>query len=487
MDIKKIIFKIIAIACIISLLSIALFPVFCPAEGVQLFVFKQFRFGVFPPGNWVDGYKSAVDLKITQPRIIFSWNDFEPEKGSFNFERYDAFMNFASKVNFKPIVTIRSDSSWGTKGGFHDRASSPPIDMQDYIDFLTFLADRYKGQVGGWQIENEIYDHSTFWDGTRQEYIELLQNAYRTIKKVDPTAKVVLNGLANALFVEIDKGNEEAIEFLDFLMKHGDYFDIIDFHYYIEPENIYVTVDILNNLMQKYDYTKPLIITEAGDLDLRLFGQHLTYIRTREGSPVPVIRELLEVEEVRVKIAELMGRDGDRSSDLIEFATFLTENDNSRPILEKYQAENLIKRVCLAFSLGIESFNWLGMIELREPNTPDWFFAIMPLMTHGGEHKPAYYTYKLLIDVLQGIHSAEKISDHVFRFYYKDYRPPVYIAWIDHGETTIDLSGEVRGEMELLRIITERGQTDEDAAIETVSSDAILINNTPIILSKSLD
>ncbi len=483
---KRIIFKIFAIACIISLLSILLFPVLCPAGGVQLFVFKQYQFGVFPPGNWIDGYKSAVDLKITQPRIIFSWNDFEPEKGKFNLERYDAFMNFATKVNFKPIVTIRSDSSWGTKGGFHQRASSPPIDMQDYIEFVTFLADRYRGQVGGWQIENEIYDHSTFWDGTREEYIDLLQNAYQAIKKVDPAGKVVLNGIANYLFVEVQKGNEEATEFLDFLMSHGDYFDVIDFHYYLEPDHIISTVDILNNLMEKYGYTKPLIITEAGDLDLRLFSQHLIYARTKEGSPVPVVEKLLEIKDVRDKLSELLSRDGDRSSDLITFATFLSENHRSRPIIEKYQAENLVKRVCLAFSLGIESFNWLGMIELREPDTPDWFFAIMPLMNHDGTHKPAYYTYKLLIDKLEDIHSAVRINEHVVRFYYKDFRPPVYIAWTDDGEEKIiDLSDEVAGEIELLRIITKRGQTDEDAVVEKVRSDAIPISSTPIILSKS--
>lgn len=445
---------------------------------VEIYDSQSYRFGVFPPGNQYDGYRSAMELKITEPRVIVSWNDFEPEKNNFDFQLFDAHITFFSNVNMKPIVTIKSDSSWGTRGGFHHQTASPPKDMQDYIDFLTVFVNRYKDKIDYWQIENEIYDHGLYWEGTREEYVDLLKNAYNTIKEIDPDSKVVLNGLANFMFLEIEKGNEEAIDFLDYLMSHGEYFDVIDFHYYYEPNQIYNTVNILKNSMQKHGYTKPLIITEAGDIDLRLFGQHIT------GDPVPVIEELLTIEEVRNELIKVIDNGTISNNDVINFSIFLTENIHSRPLIEKYQAENLVKRISLSFSLGIESFNWLGMIELREPDTPDWFFTIMPLMDNTGVHKPAYYTYKLLIDQLDGINNVKKINDYVYNFSFNDTKPHIYIAWIDNDETVIDLSSEIHGYAKVTQIITEREKTDKDAVIKQVDPKSIHISNTPVLITQ---
>jgi beta-galactosidase GanA len=50
---------------------------------------EEYRCGVFPPGNPVDQFQSAIDLGITQPRVILSWNLFEPSKGQFKFMLYD--------------------------------------------------------------------------------------------------------------------------------------------------------------------------------------------------------------------------------------------------------------------------------------------------------------------------------------------------------------------------------------------------------------
>jgi hypothetical protein len=114
----------------------------------------------------------------------------------------------------------------------------------------------------------------------------------------------------------------------------------------------------------------------------------------------------------------------------------------------------------------------------------DWFFAIMGLMDDEGNHKPSYYTYKLLIEKLSGFTKVEKITNYdVFKFQFGGKYPPVYIAW-NHRNINIDLSKEISGKVKVFDIITTRGKTDENVVARYVESDSIKIGNTPIMFTK---
>ena len=453
---------------------------------------EEYKFGVFPPGNSVDQLQSAINLGITQPRIILSWNQFEPSKGQFKFMLYDWNLHKMHQAGMSPIVTVKCDSSWGTKAPDPTKtASSPPIDEQDYIAFLTNFVIRYKDKVTYYQIENEVYDYGRYWNGSVEEYISLLQIASTTIRNLDEDAIIVLQGFANQVFREIEAGNSDALEYFNELLEQSDYFDAIDFHQYYEPGDVVEIVSILKQGMAEHGIHKELISTEAGDLDLRLFGRHIQYLLYGSVPPVPIVEQFLSIPEVRAYLQELL-EEGLTEQEWIDFAIFLSDNPESRPILEKYQAENLVKRVMITFSQGVKSFNQIVMMNQKE-NPVDWFFAMMGLMDSEGNHKPSYYTYKLLIENLRGCNHIEKLSEeemegssvsHVYAVHFSDDRPTLYIAWSSCGDMRIDISKQFPSIAKVTHILTQRGFTDLDAYSECVSSHSIPLTNAPIIITE---
>lgn len=416
-------------------------PSLCPEECKTVEISGN-RFGVFPSVNPIDILESAEQLGIQKTRFILSWEKLEPKKNHFDFSLSDIYINKHYEAGIMPVVTIKSDSSWGTRGGYGDFQASLPLNLDDYEKFIRTVVGRYKDKVKYWQIENEVYENSRYWDGSKEEYIKLLKRAYTVIKEVDPDAKIVLQGFANMMFIEIDNGNKSAIDFFNYIMSKGDYFDAIDFHQYFEPETVYMEIDILKKALATYGYNKPIICTEAGGLDLRLFGQQIRHMQDPSISNVPIVEKLLLLPSVSDKLQEIL-LNGLSEEEWIDFGIFLKTNIKSRPILEKYQAENLVKRISLTFGQGVEFINWFAMTDFEKPK--EWFFSHLGLVDVDRRKKPHYYTYKLLIDKLEGFERADEISffdSKIVKFTFAD-KKTQFILWSEGKETIIDLSSHI--------------------------------------------
>ena len=284
----------------------------------------------------------------------------------------------------------------------------------------------------------------------------------------------------------VNEGNTTIQEFFEYLMNNGsNYFDVIDFHQYFEPDTVYLEVNILKETMSKYGYQKELICTEAGDLDLRLFGKHIL----NPDEPIPIIEKLLSIDEVALELMEIM-EDGVTEQERIDFAVFLKTNSESRPILEKYQAENLVKRVSLTLSQGVKQIHWLGMIDSEASVAVDWYWAMMPLIDTDGRKKPHFYTYKLLIDELENFTSTNEISfnpdEKIIRFNFSD-KNNVYVIW-GKNSTTVDLSGYVSTDyVHVTHIVTglDEGNNPIYPQDEFALSEKIPISETPVFVEET--
>ena len=101
-------------------------------------------------------------------------------------------------------------------------------------NLCTNLVNRYSGVVHYWEIWNEP-DNGNFWNNEHpasgipnaREYLQFLQVAYTAIKKADPTASVVLGGIA---FPYNSNSNSWLDQFLS--QGGGNYFDIMNIHIY---------------------------------------------------------------------------------------------------------------------------------------------------------------------------------------------------------------------------------------------------------------
>lgn len=423
-------------------------------------------------------FAKALGNQIT--RVHIPWWAVEPRKDTFVFDRADQLIGKHRKAGISLLVTVSSSSPWGTreKGRAGTTASSLPHDFDRYKRFLTKLVERFKRDVQYWQIENEVF-YSGFWNGTEQEYVELLKHAYAAIKQADPDAKVVLNGLPDELFVFSNEGDKKARAHFDYVLKEGsDYFDVIDFHQYFRPDIVRLQMKMLQTAMQRFGFRKEIISTEAGGLDVRLLGRH---VYDKKNTLLAITR-LFEVPEVSQRLTEIPKAENKRQK-IKNFTAFLKQNRKTRAILEHYQAEDLVQRASLTLASGASQFYWLCMQDWPEDKSRDWFHVSMCLVDVDGRKKPHFYTYRLLIDKLKGFSGVTQVQlePTVVMFEFPA-RAPVYVVW-SREAATLDLSDRLSAsEVRITHIITQSGKTDRDARVQQLKANAIPVGHTPIFV-----
>ena len=124
-------------------------------------------------------------------------------------------------------------------------------------------AEWMRGRITNWEVWNE-QNIGGFWKRPNPtNYLAVLKVAYRVLKDVDPTNRVVIGGFAGLRFNYIEE-----------LYRLGakDFFDVMNFHLYADhvprnmPEQDFdIQIEQLRALMSKYgDGTKPMWMTETG-------------------------------------------------------------------------------------------------------------------------------------------------------------------------------------------------------------------------------
>ena len=170
-------------------LSIGLDKMSSPDFGIQAFLFWRSE-------NADRDLKLVEDIKFNWVKQEFPWREIEGEvKGGFDWANADRMMDQIDDHGLNVIARVSTQPKWAG-GGFPE--VGPPDDYQDFVDYLTALATRYKGRIDAYQIWNEP-NLAREW-GERPpsptEYAELLRLSYTAIKAIDPEAVVISAGLA---------------------------------------------------------------------------------------------------------------------------------------------------------------------------------------------------------------------------------------------------------------------------------------------------
>lgn len=131
----------------------------------------------------------------------FPWREIEGAgKGQFDWNQADWVVNLAhDKFGLNILARVDRQPGWATGGRCSTGVEmGPPDDLQDWADFLTALATRYKGRIAAYAVWNEP-NLAREWCGLPPDpagYMRLLQTAYKAIKAADPNAIVISAGLS---------------------------------------------------------------------------------------------------------------------------------------------------------------------------------------------------------------------------------------------------------------------------------------------------
>ena len=192
-----------------------------------------------------------------------AWTALEPLRGVWNFAPLDTWVA-AAEANGIPdiLLTLGQTPAWASSNPDDVNyvgagAPAPPSNIQDWRDYITAVAQRYKGRIRYYEIWNEPND-STYYTGTVAQLAQLTQEAYQTLKAVDPGNTVVSPAAYSA-------------GYLDTLLAAGagPYVDIVGHHFYTTPPE--TTGPLIANVrlvMNKYGLgAKPLWDTESASGD----------------------------------------------------------------------------------------------------------------------------------------------------------------------------------------------------------------------------
>ncbi len=222
--------------------------------------------------------------KLTEARVrstrygYLSWARVEPTNTSadnYHWEIYDELMADYGERDLNVIIIIADIPSWAGEprsGPFNDDA------RDDFAQFVGAVVNRYSRppyNIKYWELFNEpdgtqpLYGATiNTWGYYGGKYALMLKEVYPAIKAADPSARVVMGGLAYDSFVA--GGGNFYQRFINDVIENGgaDYFDILNFHYYYFARetwgNIIGKTNHLKAVLAWYGISKPMICTEVG-------------------------------------------------------------------------------------------------------------------------------------------------------------------------------------------------------------------------------
>jgi hypothetical protein len=157
-------------------------------------------------------------------RTVFDWAEAQPGgRGTpIDFGRTDGVVQRAAMRNLEVLPIVFYAPRWAR--AYRGRFTSPPKRRADYVTYLASLVERYgpegtfwsehpelpKRPVREWQIWNEPH-LPAYWDapekgpyGYARNYPLMLRASHNIVKSLDPGAKIVMAGLTQRAWEEIE-------------------------------------------------------------------------------------------------------------------------------------------------------------------------------------------------------------------------------------------------------------------------------------------
>ncbi|HEX3721917.1 MAG TPA: hypothetical protein VHV31_03955 [Nitrolancea sp.] len=135
---------------------------------------------------------TVKDAGFTWVRIQIQWDQVERAKDQWDPLPIDRLVQQYQGTNVKILASVVKPPDWA----LDPTGQQLLANYSDWEGFMHFLAERYKGKIGAWEIWNEENLASEMGGQVRlQDYANLLQAGYNGVKLADPEAIVVFGGL----------------------------------------------------------------------------------------------------------------------------------------------------------------------------------------------------------------------------------------------------------------------------------------------------
>lgn len=228
--------------------------------------------------------KSIEELGVGIVRVPLQWQLLKIPRGEYDWSVVDRLLKMAQAKQIEVLLTIRTNFPKGVQKPKRKRGAieihPEVLDKKEWVHFVETLAHRYRGQRVSYEVENEV-NEETYWKGTLEEYLELLEAGYDVIKKADPNAKVLPSAMGCGILqnFQLGKLGDKTWKWHDGWLKpilSTRKFDVVNIHNYYFPSEITANgltfrgyLEHIQSLMKESGLRdRPLWITETGFVSL---------------------------------------------------------------------------------------------------------------------------------------------------------------------------------------------------------------------------
>lgn len=151
-----------------------------------------------------DQEKEVLAAALCGAKVIRTgpeWGTIQPhDRNHWEWEAMDKLVDRYGKNGIEIQYILAFTTKWAAplekqqSKNWLDWSRCAP-DLDAWRNYAKTIAQRYKGKIRYWEIWNEP-DLSGFGSFTAEEYIKMMQVAYKAIKAVDPQAHVMTGGFA---------------------------------------------------------------------------------------------------------------------------------------------------------------------------------------------------------------------------------------------------------------------------------------------------
>jgi len=392
-------------------------------------------------------------------RIYIDWAVIEPEPGKYNWTWYDEKLQLVASTGVKIIATVANPPYWAAvKPDGNNLVGDPnacsnvisDTGLVAYEAFLDQLVRRYKiapFNISTWEIMNEpdaVPGYRCLGGGLVTyglegfKYADLTKLSYQKIKSIDPSAKVILGGLAYDWFYDSDEPvsldpnyfayvsspdgpfNRYFIDDYFAVDASENYIDAINFHYFKDWSAHWEQWTLIGKI-PTCGYVADGVgasYTPYGTGVIAKGSQLLERLKICHGVTKP-----LWISEV-----------GHHGTDLIDSPDYNLDN----------QARYVWKVYPQSLSLGAENVTWYALKIIRSV-TPDDYQG---LLDDNNEPKPAFYAYQTLTSELDGYKFDSIVNAGISNEAYKFYNPCEgykIVAWYNTTDVNATSIWDVTG------------------------------------------
>ena len=168
-------------------------------------------------------------------RLAFGWDVIEPNcKGCFDWTTTDAWRDEAKRTHRAIFASLAYAPAWANGGQPY---RYPPLNYQDWYDFVFATVSRYRDDIHLWGVWNEPNLDEYLQGADPRVYRSLVITARAAIRAADPLATVLgpdvsWHGVKDGWFAAV-------------MNDFGDLFDIVTVHWYADGPDLAVMMDQL--------------------------------------------------------------------------------------------------------------------------------------------------------------------------------------------------------------------------------------------------